>query len=150
MNSSAACRIMFALLFSQFTCGAFYDPARRALIPQVVPQDQLKMATTMDSWSWSISSAVGSSIGGFVASRLGSSAAYMLDAASYGAAMLFACCLLVCTVAASTNPQLGGAGVSVLQVQPVNLLRACAVCKYVNVSTWQSALISFLSTNKRS
>lgn len=148
--------MLYVLLFIQFSLGAFYDPARRALIPQVVPPEQvmthhcnpatghtnvvtaspdyalprsllqdarpqdmssflqvkthvnvshaleillwclqLHLATTMDSWSWSIMSACGASIGGFVASRLGSSAAYLLDALSYVLAALFALAIVV-------------------------------------------------------
>ncbi|KAK9815045.1 hypothetical protein WJX73_005825 [Symbiochloris irregularis] len=86
--------LLFVLLFIQFSLGAFYDPARRALIPQVVPPEQLHLAATMDTWVWSLMSAFGASIGGFVASRLGSSAAYLLDALSYVLAASFALAIL--------------------------------------------------------
>lgn len=91
----SARRILYALLFAQFSFEAFYDPARRALMPQIVPRGQLHLATTMDAWSWALMSAIGSAMGGWVTSRLGSSAAYLLDALSYVIAALFALCILV-------------------------------------------------------
>ena len=45
--------------------------ARKALVPVLVPADSLHLATTIDSFAWSITGAVGAGVGGVVASRLG-------------------------------------------------------------------------------
>ncbi len=62
---------MYVLLFLQFTSSTFYDPARRALEPKLVPKKQLHLATTLDTFAWSVTVAVGSSLGGAVVSKLG-------------------------------------------------------------------------------
>ena len=56
------------LLFLQFSCNTFYDPARRALVPTVVPAEQLPLATTLDSFAWSLMGAFGASLGGLAVS----------------------------------------------------------------------------------
>lgn len=75
--------LLYVLLAAQFTGIAFYDPARHALIPLTVPKRQLSLATTIDSFAWSLTGAVGASIGGVIASRLGNSTCFLLDGATY-------------------------------------------------------------------
>ena len=58
------CRLLYVLLFLQFGANAFYDPARRALVPRVVPAERLPLATTLDSFAWSLMGAIGASLGG--------------------------------------------------------------------------------------
>ena len=62
------CRLLYVLLFLQFSCNTFYDPARRALVPTVVPAPQLPLATTLDSFAWSLIGAFGASLGGLAVS----------------------------------------------------------------------------------
>ena len=88
-------RPLYALLFLQFSCAAFYDPARRSLTPLIVPPAQLHLAATIDSTTWSLMAAVGSAMGGFVSSRLGPTACFLLDSLSYLVAAWFAWRLLV-------------------------------------------------------
>lgn len=52
--------------------------ARKALVPVLVPASQLHLAATVDSWAWSITGAVGASVGGVVASKLGKSACFLV------------------------------------------------------------------------
>lgn len=52
--------------------------ARKALVPVLVPVADLHLATTIDSFAWSITGAVGASAGGVLASRLGVSACFMV------------------------------------------------------------------------
>ncbi|PRW58840.1 major facilitator superfamily MFS_1 [Chlorella sorokiniana] len=82
--------VLYALLALQFSAAAFYEPARKALVPVLVPADQLHLATTIDSFAWSITGAVGASVGGVVASRLGVSACFLVDAVTYLVAAWFA------------------------------------------------------------
>jgi hypothetical protein len=70
--------LLYALVAAQFTCTSFYEPARKALIPLTVPQSQLHLATTIDSFAWSLTGAVGASVGGLVASRLGNATCFLL------------------------------------------------------------------------
>ncbi len=66
----------------QFSCVSFYEPARKALLPTLVPARQLHLATTIDSFAWSVTGAVGASIGGLV-SRLGQDLSYQLEHMSH-------------------------------------------------------------------
>lgn len=52
------------------------------MIPLTVPPSQLHLATTIDSFAWSLTGAVGGSAGGFVASRLGNSTCFLLVGSS--------------------------------------------------------------------
>lgn len=70
--------LLYALLTAQFAASAFYDPARKALVPVLVPAADLHLATTIDSFAWSITGAVGASAGGVVASRLGNQACFLV------------------------------------------------------------------------
>jgi hypothetical protein len=55
-----------------------HPQARHALIPLTVPKRELSLATTIDSFAWSLTGAVGASVGGVIASRLGNSACFLL------------------------------------------------------------------------
>lgn len=70
--------LLYGLLLLQFSCWAFYIPARAALLPAVVRPVDLPAATLLDSFSWSLTGAVASSLGGFVASKLGTDACFFL------------------------------------------------------------------------
>ncbi len=51
---SPHCRLMFALLGVNFGTLAFRSPARRALIPQLVPREQLHLAATLQAFVYSL------------------------------------------------------------------------------------------------
>ena len=55
-----------------------FPPWLQAMIPVSVPPSQLHLATTIDSFAWSITGAFGAAAGGLLASRLGNSACYLL------------------------------------------------------------------------
>jgi len=75
--------LLYILLAAQFTAIALQDPARKAIVPVLVPKSQLHLATTLETFSWSLTGAVGAAAGGAIASRLGNSACFLIDAATY-------------------------------------------------------------------
>lgn len=103
----AACRGMYVLLFLQFASSTFYDPARRALEPMLVPKKQLHLATTLDTFAWSVTVALGSSLGGAVVSKLGTTMCFLLDS-----------CTFVCAATC----------VLILQVKPRQQMQYCSIC----------------------
>ena len=74
---------MYLLLFLQFSSSTFYDPARRALEPTIIHRKQLHLGTTMDTFAWSVTVAIGSSLGGAVVSKLGTTMCFVLDSLTY-------------------------------------------------------------------
>ncbi|CAL8462528.1 g2061 [Coccomyxa elongata] len=74
---------LYVLLFMQFSANSFYDPARRAITPTIVSSDKLPLATTLDSFAWSLVGAVGASLGGFAVSHVGPNICFVLDAVTY-------------------------------------------------------------------
>lgn len=63
--------------------GAFFDPASRAGLPNVVRRDQLGPANVLMASTWGIMAAVGAGLGGLVAGFLGRDAAFAANAASF-------------------------------------------------------------------
>jgi len=64
-------------------CGAFFDPASRSGLPNVVEADQLDAANVLMSSAWGIMVAVGAAAGGLVAGLLGRDAAFIANAGSF-------------------------------------------------------------------
>jgi MFS family permease len=93
--------LLFFLLSIQFSVNAIYDPARRAMLPVLVPVDQLHIATTIDSFAWSITGAIGGALGGLLASRLGTKACFLIDSCTY---LIAAVCVGMLPIAAG-DPQ---------------------------------------------
>lgn len=50
---------------------AFYEPARKALLPQLVHRSQLPLAATIDSTVWSVVTTFATGLGGAIATTLG-------------------------------------------------------------------------------
>jgi len=75
--------LVYPLLFLETVMWGFFEPARSAVIPNVVGEDQLLTANTVSSLTWSVNFAVGSAIGGFVAVLLGRDAVFVLNALSF-------------------------------------------------------------------
>lgn len=82
--------MLFALLCAQFAAIALQDPARKAIVPVLVPESQLHLATTLETFSWSLTGALGAALGGAIASKLGNASCFLIDGATYVAAALFA------------------------------------------------------------
>ena len=80
--------LLYCLLVLQFSAGAFYAPARAALLPKTVRPSDLPSATVIDSFSWSLAGAVASSAGGLLASRLGIRWCFVIDGGTYALSLL--------------------------------------------------------------
>jgi len=63
--------------------GAFFDPASRSGLPNIVEDDQLAAANVLMASTWGIMAAVGAAAGGLVAGLLGRDAAFVANAASF-------------------------------------------------------------------
>jgi predicted MFS family arabinose efflux permease len=62
---------------------AFFEPARSAVIPNVTTEDEVLVANTLSSATWSVNLLIGASIGGVVAAFFGRDAVFILNALSF-------------------------------------------------------------------
>jgi MFS family permease len=75
--------LVYPLLFVETVGAAFFEPAHSAVIPNIVPAEEVLAANALASVTWSFCLAAGASIGGFVAVWLGRDAVFALNACSF-------------------------------------------------------------------
>jgi Na+/melibiose symporter-like transporter len=75
--------IVFAVLLWEGVVQQFFAPAEQALLPRLVPDDQLITANAVNGQTQNLSRLVGSGLGGVVAAAGGIAAVALADAASF-------------------------------------------------------------------
>jgi predicted MFS family arabinose efflux permease len=75
--------ILYAVSVLKFTLTAFFEPAREAVVPNVVGRDELVLANSLAGLTWSTMLMGGAALGGLVVDTLGTPTAFALDAASF-------------------------------------------------------------------
>ena len=75
--------LVYPLLFFETVMYGFFEPARSAVIPNVVGDEHVLTANTVSSTTWSVNFALGSALGGLVAVWLGHDAVFMLNSLSF-------------------------------------------------------------------
>jgi MFS family permease len=81
--------LVYPLLFSESVMWAFFEPARTAVIPNITSSEDLILANTLSSTTWSLNLVAGAALGGVALALLGYSASFMLNAISFiGSAFL--------------------------------------------------------------
>lgn len=70
-------------------CSGFFEPARSATVPSIVPREKLVAANAISTGTWSAMLALGASLGGGVAAILGRDAAFIINAVSFFASAAF-------------------------------------------------------------
>ena len=80
--------IIYPLLFLETVMVAFFEPARNAVIPNIVAEDDVVVANTLASATWSFDLAIGSMLGGIVAAWLGRDAVFVINSLSFAASAL--------------------------------------------------------------
>jgi MFS family permease len=75
--------VIYPLLFLETVMVAFFEPARNAVIPNIVAEDDVITANTLSSATWSFDLAIGSVMGGIVAAWLGRDAVFVLNSLSF-------------------------------------------------------------------
>jgi Arabinose efflux permease len=75
--------LLYVLTVLQFSVSAFFEPARAALVPALVESEELLLANTLSSITWSAMLAFGGAIGGLTASLFGVRVSLLVDAASF-------------------------------------------------------------------
>ena len=70
-------------------CSGFFEPARSATVPSIVPREKLVAANAISTGTWSAMLALGASLGGGAAALLGRDAAFIINAVSFFASAVF-------------------------------------------------------------
>lgn len=75
--------LVYPLLVAETLMAAFFEPARNAVIPNIASADEVLVANTLSSATWSVNLLIGASIGGVVAAFFGRDAVFILNALSF-------------------------------------------------------------------
>jgi MFS family permease len=75
--------LVYPLLFLESVMWAFFEPARTAVIPNVTTSEDLILANTLSSTTWSLNLVAGAAFGGIALALLGYGASFMLNAVSF-------------------------------------------------------------------
>jgi predicted MFS family arabinose efflux permease len=81
--------IVYPLLIAETLLAAFFEPARSAVIPNIVDREDIILANTLSSTTWSVNLMIGATLGGAVAVLLGRDAVFIVNALSFLASALF-------------------------------------------------------------
>lgn len=80
--------LAFALVTLGVIATAFFEPARTAMLPDVVPREHLITANALSAATWAVMLAVGASLGGAVTVLVGRDAAFVFNGLSFAASAM--------------------------------------------------------------
>ena len=75
--------LVYVLALVQESIWTFYDPARKASVPNLCSQEELILANALSGATWSIMLALGAALGGFITNLYGWQTAIIVDAATF-------------------------------------------------------------------
>ncbi len=74
---------IYALVIVEISLSGFFEPARSAIIPSLVPKEHLVTANALSGSTWSVMLAFGAALGGVVVSLFGIRVAFIVDACTF-------------------------------------------------------------------
>jgi predicted MFS family arabinose efflux permease len=80
--------LAYPLLVLETVMAAFFEPARNSVIPNIVGRDDVIIANTLSSVTWSFDLAVGATLGGIVLAFTGRDFVFVINALSFVASAL--------------------------------------------------------------
>jgi predicted MFS family arabinose efflux permease len=83
VRSQSMVWLVYPLLLAETVMAAFFEPARSAVIPNIAARDEVLVANTLSSATWSVNLLIGASVGGVVAAFFGRDAVFILNALSF-------------------------------------------------------------------
>ena len=89
VRSSESVWLAYVVTGVMVACSGFFEPARSATVPSIVPRNQLVAANAISTGTWSAMLAIGASLGGAVTVLLGRDAAFVINSLSFFASALF-------------------------------------------------------------
>jgi len=98
--------LIYPLLLLETLGAAFFEPARTSVIPNITEREDLVIANTISSTTWSVNLVLGAALGGAVGALLGRDAVFALNAASFVVSALFIRSMKFHEPHAEANPSL--------------------------------------------
>jgi MFS family permease len=83
VRSQAMVWLVYPLLVAETLLAAFFEPARSSVIPNIVAKEDVVLANTLSSATWSVNLMLGATAGGVVAALLGRDAVFIVNALSF-------------------------------------------------------------------
>jgi len=83
VRSRSTVWLVYPLLFLESVMWAFFEPARTAAIPNITTDQDLIVANTLSSTTWSLNLVFGATLGGIALALLGRNIAFVLNAMSF-------------------------------------------------------------------
>ncbi len=80
--------VIYPLLLMETVMAAFFEPARNAVIPNITRREDVIVANTLSSITWSLNLAIGATLGGVVAVFFGRDTVFVLNSLSFIASAL--------------------------------------------------------------
>ncbi|MEU3604746.1 MFS transporter [Streptomyces sp. NPDC035033] len=78
---------LYGIVALQAVCAALNSPARSAMIPRLIPPEQLRAANALNSMVMTFGTLVGPSLGGVIVGLAGYQTAYLIDALAFFAGL---------------------------------------------------------------
>ena len=75
--------LVYALVIVEISLSGFFEPARSAIIPSLVPKEDLVTANALSGSTWSVMLAFGAALGGVIVYLFGIKVAFILDAGTF-------------------------------------------------------------------
>jgi MFS family permease len=75
--------LVYPLLILESIAWAFFEPARTAVIPNITSEEDLLLANTISTTTWSVNLVAGAMFGGLALALLGYQSAFLLNAISF-------------------------------------------------------------------
>jgi MFS family permease len=75
--------LVYVLLLAETVMWAFFEPARSSVIPNITGPEELLVANSVSSTTWSVNLAIGSAVGGVVAVAFGRDTVFLVNALSF-------------------------------------------------------------------
>ena len=83
VRSASAVWLIYPLLLAETLAAAFFEPARTSVIPNIAAPEDLVLANTLSSTTWSMNLVLGAALGGIASALLGRDAVFILNALSF-------------------------------------------------------------------
>lgn len=83
VRSRSTVWLVYPLLFLETVMWAFFEPARTAVIPNITGREEVLVANTLSSTTWSLNLMIGSAVGGLIAVLFGRDTVFVLNTLSF-------------------------------------------------------------------